>query len=34
MTTVGSGEYTYELVESWAKLPEGEDFRHGQRLRH
>ena len=26
MTTVGSGEYTYELVESWAKLPEGETF--------
>ena len=26
MTTVGSGEYTYELVESWAKLPEGEEF--------
>ncbi len=26
MTTVGSGEYTYELVESWAKLPAGEEF--------
>ena len=23
MTTVGSGKYTYELVEDWAKLPEG-----------
>ena len=26
MTTVGSGKYTYELVESWAKLPAGETF--------
>ena len=26
MTTVGSGKYTYELIESWAKLPEGETF--------
>ena len=23
MATVGSGKYTYELVEDWAKLPEG-----------
>ena len=23
---VGSGEYTYELVEGWAKLPEGWKF--------
>ncbi len=26
MATVGSGAYTYELVESWAKLPAGETF--------
>ena len=26
MTTVGGGRYTYELIESWAKLPEGETF--------
>ena len=26
MATVGSGEYTYELIESWAKLPAGETF--------
>ena len=26
MTTVGSGKYTYELVESWAKLPAGDTF--------
>ena len=26
MTTVGSGKYTYELIESWAKLPQGETF--------
>jgi hypothetical protein len=26
MTTVGSGKYTYELIESWAKLPPGETF--------
>ena len=26
MTTVGSGKYTYELIESWAKLPVGEVF--------
>ena len=26
MTTVGSGNYTYELTESWAKLPAGETF--------
>jgi DNA-binding beta-propeller fold protein YncE len=26
MTTVGTGKYTYELIESWAKLPEGETF--------
>ena len=26
MTTVGSGKYTYEVVENWAKLPEGETF--------
>ena len=26
MTTVGSGKYTYEMVENWAKLPEGENF--------
>ena len=26
MTTVGSGKYTYEVVENWARLPEGETF--------
>jgi DNA-binding beta-propeller fold protein YncE len=26
MTTVGAGKYTYELIESWAKLPPGETF--------
>lgn len=26
MTTVGTGKYTYELIESWAKLPPGETF--------
>ena len=26
MATVGTGPYTYELIESWAKLPEGETF--------
>ena len=26
MTTVGSGNYTYEVVENWAKLPEGDTF--------
>ncbi len=26
MTTVGTGKYTYELIESWAKLPDGETF--------
>jgi len=26
MTTVGNGKYTYELIESWAKLPVGEVF--------
>ena len=26
MTTVGSGKYTYEMVENWAKLPQGETF--------
>ena len=26
MTTLGTGEYTYELIESWAKLPSGESF--------
>jgi len=26
MTTVGSGKYTYELIEGWAKLPQGETF--------
>ena len=26
MTTVGSGKYSYELVESWTKLPDGETF--------
>jgi hypothetical protein len=23
MATVGTGKYTYELVEDWARLPEG-----------
>ena len=27
MTTVRSGEYTYELIESWAKLPAGMTFK-------
>ena len=26
MATVGSGRYTYTLVENWAKLPSGETF--------
>lgn len=26
MTTVGSGKYTYKLIENWATLPEGETF--------
>ena len=26
MTTVGSGNYTYEVVENWARLPEGDTF--------
>jgi DNA-binding beta-propeller fold protein YncE len=26
MTTVGMGEYRYELIENWAKLPKGERF--------
>ncbi len=26
MTTVGTGKYTYKLVENWAKLPAGESF--------
>jgi DNA-binding beta-propeller fold protein YncE len=26
MATVGTGEYRYELIENWAKLPEGETF--------
>ena len=26
MTTMGTGEYTYELIEDWAKLPPGESF--------
>ena len=26
MTAVGAGEYTYELIENWAKLPAGETF--------
>ena len=26
MTTVGTGKYTYDLVENWAKLPAGETF--------
>jgi DNA-binding beta-propeller fold protein YncE len=26
MTTVGSGKYTYNLIENWAKLPAGESF--------
>ena len=26
MTAVGTGKYTYELIESWAKLPAGETF--------
>ena len=26
MTTVGTGKYTYELIENWAKLPPGETF--------
>jgi DNA-binding beta-propeller fold protein YncE len=28
MTTVGTGKYTYELIEHWAKLPAGETFGH------
>ena len=27
MTTVGNGEYTYEPVENWAKLPPGWSFK-------
>ena len=26
MTTVGTGKYTYEVIENWAKLPAGESF--------
>jgi DNA-binding beta-propeller fold protein YncE len=26
MTTVGTGQYTFELIENWAKLPAGESF--------
>ena len=26
MTSVGSGEYTYDLIEDWARLPQGESF--------
>ena len=26
MSTVGSGQYSYEVVENWAKLPEGDTF--------
>ena len=26
MTTVGSGKYTYTLIQGWAKLPPGETF--------
>ena len=26
MTTVGSGKYTYTLIEDWGKLPQGETF--------
>ena len=26
MTTVGTGKYTYKLIENWAKLPSGESF--------
>jgi DNA-binding beta-propeller fold protein YncE len=26
MTTVGTGQYTYQLIENWAKLPAGEAF--------
>jgi len=26
MATVGTGKYTYELIENWAKLPSGETF--------
>ena len=26
MTTVGSGKYTYELIENWGKLPSGDTF--------
>ena len=28
METVGSGKYTYRLIENWAKLPAGETFAH------
>ena len=26
MTTVGSGKYTYTLIQDWAKLPTGQSF--------
>ncbi len=26
MTAVGTGKYTYTLIENWAKLPPGESF--------
>jgi len=26
MATVGTGKYTYEIIEHWAKLPAGETF--------
>ena len=28
MTTVGTGKYTYRLIENWAKLPAGQTFAH------
>ena len=26
MTTVGTGKYSYSLVQDWAKMPQGETF--------
>ena len=26
MTTIGTGKYTYQLIENWAKLPAGQTF--------
>ena len=32
MATVGSGKYTYELIENWGKLPSGDTFGMGSAI--